>query len=87
MAHPWHAKHQLTGQAHGLRARVGNLYSTLIRRRIEHTLGRLSEARRSRDARVVQSCYDDLFCLCYKNHLDLPAILHDAETPPHSAAA
>jgi hypothetical protein len=59
----------------------------LLEEKIHDTLGKLARAERSGDAEAVQKACEELFALCREHHLDLPALLREAEAGPRPKVA
>lgn len=55
-----------------------------IREQIEASVTKLAEVESSGNAEAVQKAYEKLFALCHYKHLDLTALLHEAEESRHA---
>jgi hypothetical protein len=55
-----------------------------IREQIEASVTKLAEVESSGNAEAVQKAYEKLFALCHDKHLDLTALLREAEESRHA---
>lgn len=59
--------------------------SLIDQRQIDDEVALLMKAEASGDAEGLQKAYEDLFVLCQESAVDLPELLHEAESRRHAA--